>query len=255
MYPFFTSSSLPEAAFSRGSWEPGISVPIYRLAADYRFPDPSQAEADGLLAVGGDLHPARLVEAYASGIFPWFNEGDPILWWSPPERTLWLPGDFQPTANLRRTLRRAAFEIRVDGDFEGVIRGCATTPRPGQPGTWICEGMIAAYLELHRRGYAHSFEAWKDGSLAGGLYGLSLGAAFFGESMFSLRPDASKAAFHALCGTVFGWGFHFIDGQLPNPHLLRLGARSVPRSEYLARLAAALDEPTRKGPWRALSPE
>jgi leucyl/phenylalanyl-tRNA--protein transferase len=224
-------------------------VPIYRLAAPHRFPDPDEAEGDGLLAVGGDLHPARLLEAYARGIFPWFNEGDPILWWSPPERTLWLPGDFMPSANFRKSLRRAGFEIRVDSAFGAVLRGCSSVPRPGQGGTWIGEEMIAAYTELHRRGYAHSFETWKDGALAGGLYGVSLGAAFFGESMFSLRPDASKAAFAALCERVFGGGFHFIDGQLANPHLARLGARSVPRQEYLARLAAALQEPSRVGDW------
>jgi leucyl/phenylalanyl-tRNA--protein transferase len=224
-------------------------VPIYRLAAPYRFPDPAEAEGDGLLAVGGDLHPARLLEAYARGIFPWFNPGDPILWWSPPERTLWLPGDFQLSTNLRKSLRRAAFEIRVDSAFEAVMRACASAPRHGQPGTWISEEMIAAYADLHRRGFAHSFEAWKDGELAGGLYGLSLGAAFFGESMCSLRPDASKAAFAALCGRVFGWGFRFIDGQLANPHLSRLGARSVPRTDYLARLAEALEAPSRIGDW------
>jgi leucyl/phenylalanyl-tRNA---protein transferase len=224
-------------------------VPIYRLASSHRFPEPSEAEGEGLLAVGGDLHPARLLEAYSRGIFPWFNEGDPILWWSPPERTLWLPGDFRPSANFRKSLRRAAFEVRVDTAFEAVIRGCASTPRPGLPGTWIGEGMIAAYLELHRRGYGHSFEAWKDGELAGGLYGLALGAAFFGESMFSLRADASKAAFQALCQTVFGWGFHFIDGQLANPHLARLGARTVTREDYLARLAEALERPAKVGTW------
>lgn len=224
-------------------------MPVYRLAAPHRFPDAAEAEGEGLLAVGGDLHPARLLEAYAGGIFPWFNEGDPLLWWSPPQRTLWLPGDFAPSAGFRKALRRAAYEIRVDSAFEAVVAGCATTPRPGQPGTWISAGMAAAYAALHRRGWAHSFEAWKDGELAGGLYGVSLGAAFFGESMFSRRPDASKAAFAALCGTVFPWGFHFIDGQLPNPHLLRLGARTVPRAEYLARLAVAREEPSRVGSW------
>ena len=224
-------------------------MPIYRLASPHRFPDPAEAEGDGLLAVGGDLHPARLVAAYAQGIFPWFNEGDPILWWSPPQRTLWLPGDFAPSANFRKSLRRAAFEIRVDSAFERVVRGCAEAPRAGQEGTWIGPDMIRAYGELHRRGCAHSFEAWKDGELAGGLYGVSLGAAFFGESMFSRRADASKAAFAALCGRIFGWGFHFLDGQLANPHLARLGARCVPRAEYLTRLASALEEPTRVGNW------
>jgi leucyl/phenylalanyl-tRNA---protein transferase len=224
-------------------------VPIFRLPVSHHFPGASEAEGDGLLAVGGDLHPARLLGAYSRGIFPWFNEGDPILWWSPPARTLWLPGDFQPSANFRKSIRRAAFEIRVDTCFEGVIRGCASAPRPGLPGTWIGEGMIAAYTELHRRGYAHSFEAWKEDALAGGLYGVALGGAFFGESMFSLRPNASKAAFAALCERVFGWGFQLIDGQLANPHLARLGARKVPRAEYLVHLASALQAPSRMGDW------
>ena len=224
---------------------------VYGLSRQPIFPDPADAEPDGLLAVGGDLHPLRILEAYAQGIFPWFNPGDPILWWSPPRRAIWLPGDFRPSANLRRALRRAAYEIRVDTAFAAVMQGCAETPRQDQAGTWIGEGMREGYTELHRRGYAHSFEAWKDGALAGGLYGVSLGAAFFGESMFSLRPDASKAAFAALCETVFGWGFHFIDGQLENPHLLRLGARAVDRAEYLARLAEALKEGTRAGSWES----
>lgn len=224
-------------------------MPVFRLPASPVFPDPSQAEGDGLLAVGGDLAPGRLLEAYACGIFPWFNEGDPVLWWSPPQRALWLPGDFRPSPNLRRNLRRAGYEIRIDSAFAAVMVGCARAPRQGQPGTWISDGFIASYTELHRRGYAHSFEAWRGGSLVGGLYGVSLGAAFFGESMFSLEPDASKAAFAGLCETVFGWGFHFIDGQLENPHLRRLGARMVDRAEYLAMLREALEEGTRIGSW------
>lgn len=224
-------------------------MPVYRLPPSPVFPDPAEAEGDGLLAVGGDLSPERLLEAYARGIFPWFNEGDPLLWWSPPRRALWLPGDFRPSANLRRNLRRAGYEIRVDTAFAQVMEGCASAPRTGQGGTWISADFIAAYTELHRRGYAHSFEAWKDGALAGGLYGVSLGAAFFGESMFSRAPDASRAAFAALVETVFGWGFHFIDGQLENPHLTRLGARVVDRTEYLARMQEALREGTRIGSW------
>ena len=225
-------------------------MPVYQLPTFPVFPDPSEAEGDGLLAVGGDLAPERLLEAYAHGIFPWFNEGDPLLWWSPPQRALWLPGDFQPSANLRRNLRRAAYEVRVDTAFEAVMGGCALAPRRGQPGTWISGDFVKSYTRLHQRGYAHSFEAWQDGALVGGLYGVSLGAAFFGESMFSLAPNASKAAFAALCETAFGWGFHFIDGQLENPHLLRLGARLVSRKEYLERLREALLEGTRVGSWR-----
>lgn len=222
---------------------------VYRLGPAPNFPDPEAAEPDGLLAVDGDMSPARLLAAYAAGIFPWFNEGDPLLWWSPPRRALWLPGDFRPSANLRRNLRRGGFEIRVDTAFAAVMEGCARAPRAGQPGTWISAEFLRAYTELHRLGYAHSFETWKDGTLVGGLYGVSLGAAFFGESMYSLAADASKAAFEGLCGTVFGWGFHFIDGQLENPHLTRLGARLEDRAVFLARLREALHEGTRRGSW------
>ncbi|MBI4911980.1 MAG: leucyl/phenylalanyl-tRNA--protein transferase [Acidobacteria bacterium] len=224
-------------------------MPAFFLRSTAPFPDPRTGDPGGLLAVGGDLAPGRLLEAYAAGIFPWFNEGDPVMWWCPPERAVWLPGDFQPGGRLRRALRAKGFQIRVDSAFESVIQACAQVRRHGEPGTWIGPEMIQAYTELHRLGFAHSFEAWSGSRLAGGLYGLSLGAAFFGESMFSREREASKAAFAALSETVFAWGFHFIDGQLVNPHLSRLGARTLTRDAFLGHLQEALREPTRRGSW------
>jgi leucyl/phenylalanyl-tRNA--protein transferase len=224
-------------------------VTIYRLNRTLVFPDPRGADASGLLAVGGDLSVPRLVRAYASGIFPWFGEDDPILWWSPPERALVLPGEEHFSRRTLRALRNAGFEIRVDTAFAEVIAACRATPRPGQDGTWITSAMVEAYVALHGAGLAHSFETFFEGELVGGLYGVSLGGAFFGESMFSKVDYASRAAFGKLCGVVRGWGFHFIDGQLPNDNLRQLGARTVDREDFLARLAAAVVQPTRQGSW------
>lgn len=224
-------------------------MPVFQLDHRIAFPDPDAAEEDGLLAIGGDLSPARLLLAYAIGVFPWFNEGDPILWWSPDPRCVVLRGEERIPRSTQRRLRRGDFEIRVDTAFEAVMRACAEAPRKGQSGTWISEAMVEAYLALHRAGYAHSIEAWQEGELAGGLYGVSLGAAFFGESMFTRVPDASKAAFAALCGRAWAWGFHFIDAQVPTAHLERLGARLVGRGEFRTRLQRAMDVPGRVGAW------
>ena len=224
-------------------------MPVYRLAARAAFPDPRDADPDGLLAVGGDLAAARILLAYRQGIFPWNGPDTELLWWSPPERAILLPGDEHLSRRTRRALRQLDLEVRVDTCFEAVIRHCAGVPRPGQDGTWITGAMQRAYLGLHRDGYAHSFEAFRNGELVGGLYGLSLGAAFFGESMFSLESYASRAAFATLCRTAWAWDFQFIDGQLPNPNLADLGARVVPRDAFLALLASALAAPTRRGPW------
>lgn len=222
---------------------------IFTLDARPIFPPPQSSEPNGLLAVGGDLREARVLEAYRNGIFPWYSSGEPILWWSPPERAIFLPGDEHFSARLKRKLRGAAFEIRIDTAFPEVIRSCATAKRSGDPGTWITREMVAAYVALHGSGYAHSFETWQEDELVGGLYGLSLGAAFFGESMFSKAADASKAAFAALCGWCWQRGFHFIDGQVPNENLDKLGARVMAREEFLERLERALQPPTQRGPW------
>ncbi len=222
---------------------------IYRIPREPVFPDPELSEPDGLLAVGGDLSPKRLVAAYAQGIFPWYSEETPILWWSPDPRLVLFPEELHVSRSLRRTLRARRYVIRADTAFERVVRRCAERPRPGQSGTWIVPDMIEAYVLLHREGLAHSFEAWEGDALAGGLYGVSLGAAFFGESMFADRPDASKAAFATAVEWMRGWNVEVVDCQVTTEHLVRFGAREIPRREFLARLARALARPTLRGRW------
>ncbi len=225
-------------------------MPIFRLDPDSEgFPDPRLADASGLLAVGGDLRPMRLLNAYALGIFPWYSEGQPILWHSPDPRFVLEPSRFHLPRSLAKTMRRGVYEVRFDTDFASVIRACARTARPGQQGTWITFAMQRAYIELHRLGFAHSVEAWREGELVGGLYGVSLGSAFFGESMFALAPDASKVAFAALVERVTGWGFTLIDCQQETEHLARFGAEPWPRERFLDALDAALEGETRVGPW------
>ncbi len=224
-------------------------MPIFRLPRELVFPEPDLAEPEGLLAVGGDLSPERLLQAYAAGIFPWFSEGSPILWWSPDPRLVLEPGWLHVPRSLARTLKRGRYELRADTAFSQVIRHCAGAARPGQDGTWITDEMVAAYEGLHRLGFAHSFEAWEGEVLAGGLYGLSLGAAFFGESMFAHRPDASKVAFVQAVGWLAGQGIGLVDCQVRTEHLARFGAREIPRRAFLARLAAALERPTLQGRW------
>lgn len=201
------------------------------------FPPVTQAlrSPNGLLAAGGDLSATRLLEAYRHGIFPWFSEGEPILWWSPDPRMVLFPGEFKLSHSLRKTLRKGDHEVRTDTAFEQVMRACAA-PRAGANGTWIHEEMIAAYCELHRLGYAHSIETWMDGQLAGGLYGMALGRMFYGESMFSRRTDASKIALAHLAAQLKRWDFGMIDCQMNTPHLASLGAREIPRKEFIARL-------------------
>jgi leucyl/phenylalanyl-tRNA---protein transferase len=224
-------------------------VAVYRLPPQPVFPDPGDAEPDGLLAVGGDLSPERLLAAYAAGIFPWFNPGSPILWWSPDPRLVLRPGWLHVSRSLERSIRRGRYQVRADQAFDRVIRRCAAAPRPGQPGTWITREMVRAYRALHQLGYAHSFEAWEGDALAGGLYGVSLGAAFFGESMFSARPDASKVAFVEAVRHLAAHGTTLVDCQVRTEHLVRFGAVEWPRSRFLSALAVALEAPTRRGPW------
>ena len=208
---------------------------------DHPFPDPAMAESepDGLLAVGGDLHPRRLIGAYRQGIFPWYNPGQPILWWSPDPRMVLFPGRLHVSRSLRKVLRRQRFRITFDQDFAGVIRRCAA-PRPGQSGTWITPEMERAYQRLHEMGVAHSVEAWQAGELVGGLYGLAQGRVFFGESMFSFVSNASKAAFATLveCLQTLDWAL--IDCQVHTDHLASLGAEPIPRARFLELLAANL---------------
>jgi leucyl/phenylalanyl-tRNA--protein transferase len=224
-------------------------MPIYRLGEDLAFPPPQAAEPSGLLAVGGDLTPERLLLAYTLGIFPWYDAAQPILWHSPDPRLVLLPGDLCVSRNLRRVLRRSCFEIRLDTAFPQVIRACAEAPRKNAPGTWITDEMTAAYCRLFDLGFAHSAEAWQNGELVGGLYGVSLGGCFFGESMFTRRSDASKAAFVTLVRQLDAWGFDLIDCQVHTDHLTRFGATLWSRREFLKSLAESLARPTRRGRW------
>jgi leucyl/phenylalanyl-tRNA--protein transferase len=229
-------------------------VPIYRLTHELAFPPPDAAEPGGLLAVGGDLSPERLLLAYASGIFPWYDDGLPILWHSPDPRMVLRPRELRLSRSLRRRIRHAPYRLQLDRAFEAVIRACASVPRKDQNGTWITADMIDAYVELAALGYAHCAEAWAGDELVGGLYGVSLGGCFFGESMFALRPDASKLAFVALVRQLEAWDFDLIDCQVHTRHLARFGATEWSRSRFLGALRSSLERPTRRGAWR-LDPE
>lgn len=209
------------------------------------------AEPNGLLAAGADLSPQRLVAAYRRGIFPWFSAGEPILWWSPDPRMVLFPDRLKISRSLAKTLRNADYEVRLDTAFEQVVAACAGTPRPGQSGTWIVPAMQAAYLRLHALGIAHSVETWRDGKLVGGLYGVALGRAFYGESMFSHAADASKIALAHLCRFLAAREFGIIDCQMETAHLASLGARPLPRDEFLARVAALVDQGDPPGRWPA----
>ena len=238
--------SLP--VFSLPHTEPN-AMPVFQLPEHgLVFPDPALAEPDGLLAVGGDLSPKRLVTAYAHGIFPWYAENTPILWWSPDPRCVLLPGDLHVPRSLSRVIRAGRFHCTLDAAFERVITGCAASHGEAS-GTWLVPEMIDAYTHMHTLGLAHSVEAWRDGELAGGLYGVSLGSAFFGESMFYNEPDASKVALVFLVRALREAGFTLIDCQQETANLLRFGAKGIAREEFLARLDEALKHPTRQGGW------
>jgi leucyl/phenylalanyl-tRNA--protein transferase len=226
-------------------------VPIYLLDPDdpEAFPPPEKAHRSGVVAVGGDLKPERLLAAYSRGIFPWPSEGQPLMWHSPDPRFVLEPAKLHVGRSLRKTIKAGTYEVRYDTAFADVIGACSEAPRPGQNGTWITDDMRDAYTTLHRLGFAHSIESWQDGKLMGGLYGVSLGAAFFGESMFARGPDASKVAFVTAVERFHTWGFHFVDCQVETEHLARFGAEHWPRRRFLTALARALQEPTRRGPW------
>lgn len=226
-------------------------MPIYQLPADPRFPDPSRASPSGLLAIGGDLAPTRLVAAYRAGIFPWFSEGQPLLWWSPDPRTILALDELHIARSLRKTLRKQPYRITVDQQFREVVDRCATAHRPNQRGTWITLEMREAYTTLHALGYAHSVEAWTDaGELVGGLYGVCIGRMFAGESMFARAPDASKIAFVHLALQLRRWGFPAVDCQMRTAHLARFGARDIPREEFLALVRDLVDRPSPRAPWQ-----
>ncbi len=218
---------------------------------DLDFPPVEQASPDGLLAVGGDLRPERLLKAYRHGIFPWYSDDQPILWWSPDPRAVLFPDKLHISRSLKRSLRPNLFSVTLDRCFRDVMQQCAG-PRPQYPdgGTWITAEMLKAYTCLHERGYAHSVETWKDGQLVGGLYGVALGGAFFAESMFTRVPDASKVALVLLVRQLQTWGFRLIDCQQSSPHVMSFGAEEIPRREFLDHLTAALAMPERRRRWQ-----
>jgi leucyl/phenylalanyl-tRNA---protein transferase len=220
------------------------------LEREHVFPplDAALEEPNGLLAAGGDLSPERLLAAYRLGIFPWFSEDDPILWWSPDPRMVLYPAELRVTRSLRKALKRDDYEIRVDTEFRAVVRACAE-PRPEQHGTWITARMLQAYCTLHERGLAHSVETWRDDRLIGGLYGVAIGRAFFGESMFSRASDASKLALVHLVRQLSRWQFGLIDCQMRTAHLASLGAREVPRVHFSRQLQQLVNYPPEPAVW------
>ena len=224
-------------------------MPVFRLGEEHIFPPVELSEPDGLLAVGGDLSEGRLLEAYAHGIFPWFSGKGPIMWWSPDPRFVILPGGLKVSRSMKQVIRRNVFEITFDTSFRDVITSCSRARRRDH-GTWITKDMIGAYVTLHESGYAHSVEAWENGKLAGGLYGIALGRAFFGESMFSNVSNASKAAFIVLAQKIFSLGFSIIDCQVHTGHLESLGAVFMGRGDFISIVNESLRHETIPGPWR-----
>ena len=223
---------------------------VFFLSKKISFPPLNFASKEGLLAVGGDLSCQRLLCAYQNGIFPWYSNGEPILWWSPDPRLVLYPKEFKISKTLKKTIRKDKFQITADTAFKQVIKACAQTRLSKGTGTWITDEMRNAYCELYRAGYAHSFEAWFEGRLAGGLYGVALGKCFFGESMFTLVTDASKVAFATLVEYLDKYCFSLIDCQISSPHLLRFGAREIPRARFIRQLNKARGKPALKGPWQ-----
>ncbi|NTW58551.1 MAG: leucyl/phenylalanyl-tRNA--protein transferase [Nitrospirae bacterium] len=224
-------------------------MPVYSIPQEMVFPDPELAEEDGLLGVGGDLKPERLLLAYSNGIFPWFSKGEPIMWWSPDPRCVLYPENLKVSTSLRQAIRKGGYEVRFDTCFTDVIRHCSSTKRKGQRGTWITKEMAQAYIRLHELGHAHSTEVFMDGTLAGGLYGVSVGLTYSGESMFHLRPEASKIALYHLVQQLKDWKFPLIDCQVTNPHLLSLGAEEMPRKEFLKQVKKNREKKGHLGKW------
>lgn len=224
-------------------------MPVYLLDESLAFPHPLNAEPSGLLAVGGDLSTPRLLLAYRSGIFPWYSENNPILWFSHDPRLVLFLSDLYVSRKLRKVLNSGQFEVHFDTAFGEVIRSCSAVRREGQTGTWITDDMIEAYTSLHEAGYAHSVETYHEGGLVGGLYGVAIGGVFFGESMFHLMSDASKVALCYLVERLRVWGFDFIDSQVPNSHMKRMGGREVPRERFLSMLGESVNKRTVTGKW------
>lgn len=224
-------------------------MPVYLLSDEIAFPPPHLAEKDGLLAVGGDLSFKRLLLAYRMGIFPWYSSGDPILWWSPDPRLVLFPGQLHVSKSFQKILGKNRFKVTLDQAFEEVITACAAPRRDQGEGTWIGSDMIAAYCTLHRFGFAHSVETWHAGELCGGLYGVSIGGSFFGESMFARTSNASKVALVFLTRHLEQHAFDIIDCQVHTHHMVSMGAVEVPRAKFLSLLHTSLQRPTRQGTW------
>ncbi len=222
---------------------------VFRLGNELIFPHPELADSNGLLAIGGDLSPRRILLAYCLGIFPWYERGSPILWWSPDPRLVLFPADIKIYRSLRRVIKKKIFSVSMDKDFSKVIRKCAEVRLSKGIDTWLTPEMIEAYERLHKIGYAHSVEVWQENEIVGGLYGVSIGKAFFGESMFSEVSDSSKIALVFLCRALLSWGYHFIDCQVTTEHLKRMGAKEIPRKEFLRLLNSAVIYRTRIGKW------
>lgn len=226
-------------------------MPVYWLADDFLgFPDPKGANEDGIVAIGGDLSPNRLLTAYQHGLFPWFNEGDPILWWSPDPRFVLFPEELKVSKSMRPYFNQRKFEVSYDSDFRAVITACRQMYRPGQSGTWITAEMLEAYCRLHELGFAHSVEVWKNNELVGGLYGIALGQVFFGESMFARASNASKFGFISLVRRLHQREYHLIDCQQETRHLASMGARGISRSTFLGYLEKNDLSLTEKGKWK-----
>ena len=224
-------------------------MPVYRIPDALVFPHPELSEPGGLLGVGGDLRPERLLLGYANGIFPWYSDGQPILWFSPDPRFVLPVDELRVPRSLRKRVRRGDYRITLDTAFPQVIAACKAAYRPGQSGTWITDDMQQAYVALHERGFAHSVEAWRGDELVGGLYGVAVGRLFSGESMFATASDASKVAFVWLVKQLEVWGFPLVDSQVGTDHLARFGGRDIDRADYLEALPALVDEPGRVGKW------
>jgi leucyl/phenylalanyl-tRNA--protein transferase len=230
-------------------------VAVFLLSRALAFPPPEGASPEGVVAIGGDFRPERLLLGYQQGIFPWPTEGFPLMWFCPDPRFVLVPEEALVSRSLRRRIRRGEYEIRADTAFCEVIEACADSPRPGQDGTWITDALIEGYAALHERGFAHSVEAYLDGALVGGLYGVAIGGVFFGESMFARAPDASKVAFVTLLGNLVARGFALVDCQVFTEHLARFGATEWPREDFLAALREAVVAPGWEGRWSlSLSP-
>lgn len=224
-------------------------MPVYLLSDELIFPSPKLAAQKGLLAVGGDLSQERLLLAYRMGIFPWYSENEPIMWWSPDPRLILYPDRLKISKSLKKVINKGDFDLTMDQDFKAVITACAESRTETNEGTWIVDDMIAAYCKLHKSGLAHSVEAWMDGQLAGGLYGVSIGRCFFGESMFTRISNASKVALVGLVKYLQSMDFHLIDCQVTTSHLLSFGAHEISRERFLDELATALKAPTLRGRW------